>query len=262
MNVAANFNGKPGASRSILIVLTSKSRNPDFATMLAIFDGVARLKAMGHDARFICEIGNADLAGARNTLFALAYANGFDEEILIDADVSWEPGDLERLLSWPVELVLGAYPKRADDAGYPIRNKPGARTVIDPVTRQPDPNGLLPIDGGPTGFMRITRACMEKMVKAFEDQWYEDERAPNRKAWNVFQFAVRNNKRVTEDMFFCENFRRIGGEVWVDPNLTLHHHGDKTYSGRYADHLARMIQYEADKQASTIGIGNLLDAKE
>lgn len=257
MNPPANFNGRAGAL-AVLIVVVSKSRTPDIETMMGIFDAVARLRAAGHGVMFGQEIGNADLAGARNTVFAAAYKGGFTHLLFVDADVSWEPGAVDKLLSWPVELVLGAYPKRADDAGYPVRTKPGCREIIDPVTRKPDPNGLLPIDGGPTGFMLIARACMERMVDEFEDQWYEDPRAPNRKAWNVFQFAVRNNKRVTEDMFFCENFRRVGGEVWVDPSILMHHHGDKTYSGRYADHLARMIDYEAKKAESTVGMGDLL----
>jgi hypothetical protein len=46
--------------------------------------------------------------------------------------------------------------------------------------------------------------------------------------------------RVTEDINFCRLWRDIGGKVWVDPHLTLFHHGGKSYEGNLAQHLAEI----------------------
>ncbi len=160
---------------------------------------------------------------------------------MVDADVSWEPGAALRLMSHPVDLVLGAYPKRSEGEGYPIRKLPGPVECVNPVTGQYHPNGLAKIAGGPAGLMRISRACIEKMITAHADTWYGQPQVENlRKAWNLFEFSVIDHERISEDMNFCRKWREIGGEVWVDPHLKLHHHGDKTYSGCFAEHLREL----------------------
>ena len=249
---------EPKPKGHILMVVVTHSRRLDFDVPLSLFEAVANLKMQGWDVGLAKHIGDADLAGARNMVFSQAYKGPFTHLLFVDADVSWEPGSIERMLSWNVDLILGAYPKRADNAGYPVRTKPGVRNFVDPITREPRPDGLMLVDGGPTGLMLISRACMDRMVNEYEDHWYEDARVPGRKAWNIFVFAVRNNKRVTEDMYFCERWRAMGGEVWVDPHLMLHHHGDKTYSGRFADFVAQVIEFEKKQAETTVSMADLL----
>jgi hypothetical protein len=89
------------------------------------------------------------------------------------------------------------------------------------------------------------------MVEAFGDLWYEDVRVPGGKAWNLFEFPVINHKRRGEDIYFCQRFSSIGGEIWTDPHLTLHHHGDKTYSGRFADYVRQVAALEKAEPTAT-----------
>ena len=49
-----------------------------------------------------------------------------------------------------------------------------------------------------------------------------------------FDTAVRENRYYSEDWTFCENWRDIGGQVWVDKRILLRHVG--TYTFDYATH--------------------------
>jgi hypothetical protein len=49
-----------------------------------------------------------------------------------------------------------------------------------------------------------------------------------------FDTAVRENRYYSEDWTFCENWRDIGGQVWVDKRVLLRHVG--TYTFDYATH--------------------------
>ncbi len=221
--------------------------------------------------------GSSDIEDGRNQLFTHFLNNpAYTHALFLDDDVHWEGNAIWRMVNHPVDFVLGAYPKRMDGEGFPISMLDEPIDFVDPITREPDPqNGLLRIAGGPGGMMRITRLAAERMVAARtaddqkrarilaalksadlaalgledgdmsvierliqEDGWYHQPVIPGtKKAWNVFEFTVRNHVRRSEDKQFCFNWRSQGGDVWCDPHLMLHHHGEKTYSGCFAHYL-------------------------
>ncbi len=257
MNAPPNM---PAPKGHLLIAIISHSRELDWEVPLSIYQCIYPLQAMGWHVNFATHIGDADLAGGRNMIFANAYLGPFTHLLCVDNDVSWKEGTIERMIQHPVDLVGGAYPKRSDNEGYPVRTNPKHRQFIDPVTREPRDDGLLLVDGVPTGFLMMSRNCLNRMVEAHKDQWYVDQRLPGGKAWNVFEFAVRNNQRVTEDFYFCEKWQAIGGDVWCDPHLTLHHHGGKTYSGGFAPYFRQAVANEAKREAETVGIMDLAKA--
>lgn len=184
--------------------------------------------------------GSSDIEDGRNQLFTFFYNNpAYTHALFLDDDVHWEGDAIWRLVNHPVDFVLGAYPKRAEGEGFPISMLDEPIEFVDPSTGESDPkNGLLKIAGGPGGMMRITRACAEKLVKAHPEDWYHQPCVPGtKKAWNMFEFTVKEHIRRSEDKNFCFKWREIGGDVWCDPHLMLHHHGDKTYSGCFAHYL-------------------------
>lgn len=187
--------------------------------------------------------GSSDIEDGRNQLFTHFYNNPqFTHALFLDDDVHWEGDAIWRLVNHPVDFVLGAYPKRADGEGFPISMLDEPIEFLNPATGEADPkNGLLKIAGGPGGLMRITRACAEKLVNADPANWYHQPAVPGtKKAWNMFEFTVKDHIRRSEDKHFCYKWRELGGDVWCDPHLMLYHHGDKTYSGCFAQYLHRV----------------------
>lgn len=182
--------------------------------------------------------GSADLEDTRNVLTSQFYmAKHFTRLLLLDDDVSWAPGAVERLVRHPVDVVLGAYPRRAEGEGFSIQTFPGPIECVDPTSGQPHPYGLIKVAGGPAGMMLLSRNAVETLVEAQADDWYHQPRVDGGKAWPLWEFDVVDHERISEDINLCRKWRRLGGDIWVDPHLTLHHHGKKAYSGQLARHL-------------------------
>jgi hypothetical protein len=52
-----------------------------------------------------------------------------------------------------------------------------------------------------------------------------------------FDTAVRENRYYSEDWTFCENWRDLGGEVYVDKRVLLRHVGTYVFDGQAQDKL-------------------------
>lgn len=158
---------------------------------------------------------------ARNQLAQEFMDGDADVLVFIDSDVSWEPGDLIRLASHPVDLVGGAYRYKSQDENYPVGwlGTPELWAV----------NGLLEVARMPAGFLACKRSAFEKMKDAYPERGYEHMGA---KAHAYFTAPFRDGSLFGEDAAFCEDFRAIGGKVYLDPELTLTHTGgNQSFTG-------------------------------
>jgi hypothetical protein len=52
-----------------------------------------------------------------------------------------------------------------------------------------------------------------------------------------FDTAVRENRYYSEDWTFCENWRDLGGQVWVDKRVLLKHTGTYVFDFQTQDQL-------------------------
>lgn len=254
-----NPQGLPHRKGSVLLVVTSLSRRPDFEVPFSVFGSLGPLHMAGWDVRFAKKIGCSDLCGARNANLAMAYVQGFDWFMMLDADVSYDAMAIRKLLEWNVDLVFGAYRKKTAQVAYSVRTKPGVRELVDPHTREARKDGLLECDGGPGGFMLLSRKCMTSLIEAHDDLWYEDKDVPGGKAWNLFRFPVRDHKRTGEDIYLCELWRDLGGDVWCDPHIRMHHHGDCDFEGTFADYFWDAVKREAEAKTANASMTLLID---
>jgi hypothetical protein len=98
------------------------------------------------------------------------------------------------------------------------------------------PDGLQEVSKTGTGFMLVKRHVFEKLnshpaVKPFNnDIGLPKELDKYLKTY--YDTAVRENRYYSEDWTFCENWRDLGGKVWVDKRVLLKHTG--TYVFDYA----------------------------
>jgi hypothetical protein len=102
---------------------------------------------------------------------------------------------------------------------------------------EPDSN-LIEVTKTGTGFLLIKRDVFEKLnahpaTKPFNNDIGLDP-VLNEHMKTYFDTAVRENRYYSEDWTFCENWRDIGGQVWVDKRVLLRHVG--TYTFDYATH--------------------------
>jgi hypothetical protein len=168
------------------------------------------------------------ISRARNTLTAKFLNNKDSTHLMfIDADIGWEPWHLLVMLNRDVDVIGGLYPMKSLPVKWCVNGFEGAQEGTD---------GLQEVSKTGTGFMLIKRAVFEKLdahpaVKPFiNDIGLPAELNPHMKTY--FDTAVRENRYYSEDWTFCENWRDLGGQVWVDKRVLLRHTG--TYVFDYA----------------------------
>ena len=186
------------------------------------------------------------ISRARNTLTAKFLNNKESTHLMfIDADIGWEPWHLLVMLNRDVDVIGGLYPMKSLPVKWCVNGFEGAQEGAD---------GLQEVSKTGTGFMLIKRGVFEKLnahpaVKPFiNDIGLPAELNPYMKTY--FDTAVRENRYYSEDWTFCENWRDLGGQVWVDKRVLLKH------TGTYVFDFQTQEQLYKDLHALSVANGN------
>jgi hypothetical protein len=173
------------------------------------------------------------ISRARNTLTAKFLHNKESTHLMfIDADIGWEPWHLLVMLNRDVDVIGGLYPMKSLPVKWCVNGFEGA---------EEGPDGLQEVSKTGTGFLLIKRHVFEKLdahpaTKPFmNDIGLPVELNPYMKTY--FDTAVRENRYYSEDWTFCENWRDIGGKVWVDKRVLLRHTGTYVFDFQTQDQL-------------------------
>ena len=168
------------------------------------------------------------ISRGRNTLTAKFLSNKESTHLMfIDSDIGWEAWHLLVLLNRDVDVIGGLYPMKSMPVKWCVNGFEGAET---------GPDHLQEVTKTGTGFLLIKREVFEKLnahpaVRPFvNDIGLPSELNPYMKTY--FDTAVREGRYYSEDWTFCENWRDLGGKVWVDKRVLLKHTG--TYVFDYA----------------------------
>lgn len=169
---------------------------------------------------------------ARNQILSHFRQSGCDELVFIDADVSFEPESLLRLVKHDRDVVAGVYPKRSlHDLEFPVVVEQGVELWRDNA-------GLVEVAGAPTGFMKIKRHVIEKMAKvnAHRNYYLNYSKPGDVPMTIIFERTFENGTRFSGDLSFCRAWRKMGGKVFVDPEMHLTHTGEAQFSGTLGDY--------------------------
>lgn len=166
------------------------------------------------------------ISRGRNTLTA-RFLNNKDTTHLffIDADIGFEPWHVLTVLNHDKDVVCGLYPMKSLPLKWVVNGVPGE----DGKEQPPRDDYLIEVSKSGTGFMCIKQHVFEELkkhpaVKPFNN----DIGLPpelDQYMYTYFDSAVRENRYYSEDWTFCENWRDLGGKVWVDSRVLLKHTG-------------------------------------
>jgi hypothetical protein len=205
---------------------------------------------------------------ARNNLIAKAMSDTTVTHMLfIDADITWSPIDIFKLILADKSIVGGIYPIKNYDwkkLNNPTKNVPAEwvqtknasqlKTAIsdeDMIQHKmmrynlnylsntlEITNNLARIKHLATGFMMIQRQTIEKMSRAFPSTKYVDdvgflEGSENDYAYALFDCGVEDGHYCSEDWLFCTRWSKMGGDVWADVTINLNHTGIEDFKGSY-----------------------------
>ena len=165
------------------------------------------------------------ISRARNTLTA-KFLDMPDATHLffVDADIGWEPWHLLVLLNRDVDVIGGLYPMKTMPIKWVVNGFEGAEEGTD---------GLQEVSKAGTGFLLMKKHVFAKMnshpaVKQYKNDIGLDPRYEQHLK-TYFDTAVRQNRYYSEDWTFCENWRDMGGKIWVDKRVLLRHSGSYVF---------------------------------
>jgi hypothetical protein len=189
------------------------------------------------------------ISRARNTLTAkFLYNKDSTHLMFIDADIGWEPWHLLVMLNAQKDVIGGLYPMKSLPVKWCVNGFEGAETSEDGTLQEVSKTG--------TGFMLIKRDVFEKLnahpaTKPFmNDIGLPAELNPYMKTY--FDTAVRENRYYSEDWTFCENWRDLGGQVWVDKRVLLKHTGTYVFDFQTQDQLYKDLHNLALQNGSAL----------
>ncbi len=209
-------------------------------------------------------LGNdALITRSRNTLVSSFLNDSTATHLLfVDADISFEPEQVTRMLKADKDVVAGMYPIKALDWDI-TRLRP-------PHSRESDEESALHYVGTPligdeaqwdddfvtasyagTGLILIKRAVIERLIAAYPELQYGAIHSyPRTNRTPATQYALfecmidaDTGLYLSEDYAFCQRWRAIGGEIWLDTAGKLTHTGPHSFPGNPAP------RYEAIRAA-------------
>jgi hypothetical protein len=222
---------KRARSRSVFMC-TPIARHPVRQYCFAMARTQVFLQQLGIRSYVQTVVGNSNLPRARNELVAAFLSTDFDDCLLIDDDMGFSPNDVLRLLASDQDVIGGVGVKKVacadkDPAKWCFRR-------LDGDIRQ-DAMGAIEVEAIGTGFLKITRAVFMAMIAAHPDWkrkgWENMPAAARAMYYRFFCFDPNDPDEVGEDIGFCREHRRLGGSVWLDPEIRLTHVGECEYSG-------------------------------
>lgn len=216
----------------------------DFA--MGLVRSVGLLRGLGFRVSVQAMFNESLITRARNNL-AVTFLKDttMDYLMFIDSDIGFGEQDILRLLLAERDLAAAAYPRKRinwpvyDQAVKTDKNKPEdyrGDFIFNAVGTAPNEDewGMVEVSHAPTGFMLINRIVFEKLKNVVQE--YEDViDGKIMKGWDFFKVGVGPNGRYTsEDYWFCNEWRGIGGKIYMNPYIELTHIGTYTFKGNLA----------------------------
>jgi hypothetical protein len=213
-------------------------------------DTIPRLLSAGIAFQYRTIPNESSIEKARNIMLQEFIDSPATHLLFIDADMGWAGSDVMKLLGHNKDVV----------AAVGVRKTEGPPTFCVNITeiKQCMETGLLAVNEVGTGMMLISRRCVEKMLEAYPSLRWRD-RASGKTFPHLFQFTNQPTgpdgapELWSEDYTFCQRWRALGEDVWIDQMVMLGHQGQKTFYGRMHDMLMdRMAEAQYSRKPEDI----------
>jgi len=187
---------------------------------------------------------------ARSTLVAAFLDHSPATHLLfVDADIAFTSDQFHRMLRFDKDFVAGLYPlKTIDWDAVPARVVSGEKldgaglsyvgTLLEPPERKVE-DGFATAKYAGTGFQLIKRNVFEKLIAAHPELRFKSIHALAREApkssnlYALFDCLIdpETGEYLSEDYAFCQRWRALGGEIWLDLKSKLTHVGSDNFKG-------------------------------
>ena len=189
---------------------------------------------------------------ARNHLVSYFMAGPCSHMIFIDADIVFPAESIVRLIAANKGVACGAYPLKTspEQEDFKRANKYVVNmSDLALVNDLSETQKVFTVADAGTGFMMIRREVFEimktehpelKYTSDYDRGLFKKSPSPDVEKGlrdNLYSFfdtmhdLDNDNAYLSEDYAFCKRWSKIGGKIWVDPDIKLDHIGKYTYRG-------------------------------
>ena len=196
---------------------------------------------------------------ARNVLLAYFLNSDYTHLMFVDADIEFQVDDILKLWMHNKEVCVGAYPKKGvnwshikeailmDPSKQHTAQQIGALgsdyainfQFIDKERKQVGvENGLIKLHDAGTGFMMIKRSAIDKLIKEYPEIKYNNDVQMGGvdlkdNFYALFDTMIDpvDKRYLSEDYTFCRRWQKMGGDIWLDPSISLNHYGSFCFQG-------------------------------
>ena len=205
--------------------------------MMSIFRLIEHVKKKNISATFYPIFWESLISRARNASAAEFLSGDHTHLLFIDADISFEPTDVDKLLEADKDVVCSPYPKKY----MKYESAKGGKELVDFAVSgkfAKISDNLYEIESVATGFLLIKRNVFQQMILKYPKIEYIndiDGYGQGRKMWNFFNVGVNplNKNYDSEDWGFCTAWRNIGGRVFARTDISLGHWGWHQFKGNF-----------------------------
>jgi hypothetical protein len=231
--------------------------------MLSVIRLISYAKSAGFDVSLRLLGYDALISRARSTLVAAFLDNPTATHLLfVDADIGFEPQQVERLLRLDKDFTGALYPLKSIDWDLiPQRCVTGGEAVphaalsyvgtFYPETdRKQDGDFVTGVYAG-GGFQLLRRNALRKMIAAYPQTHFRSvhgmpmsgargDTSHSANLYALFDCIIdpETGAYLSEDYSFCLRWRKTGGEIWLDTTSKLTHTGPYEFVG---DHSSRFL---------------------
>lgn len=216
----------------------------DFA--IGLVQTITLLHQLGYRVSIQAMFNESLITRARNNLAMTFMETDLDLMMFIDADITFTPNDVLRLILADRDFCGGVYPRKGINwegvarAAKADKDSPqdwACSYVFNAVGMEKgeaDEDGMIEVSHAATGFLLLKRKVFE--ILRPRTLTYEDViQGKKVVGYDYFKVGVGpNGKYTSEDYWFCTDWRDAGGKIYVNPYIRLGHIGSYTYNGNLA----------------------------
>lgn len=244
--------------KGILICVPAFGQSMCAATAQSLYNLGGYLTRHGI-ANSMCFMSAADIAEVRNLFLTTWYdghhKNLFSHMLFVDADMEFPAQLVADMIKFDKPLMGCLYARRSHPA-VAVGRCFNTDQTLDDVK-----HGFMEVQGVGAGVLMISREVVTKMIETFPEiidtkvdghpgQEMLGPGGASKRLIRAFDpFFSDNGLKLSEDLAFCERWRKCGGEVWANVNHLIGHIGPFNYAIRYADFLDNKAAEKAAAEA-------------
>lgn len=235
----------------IFIAMPCMMQTVNMSTLVSIYETTKMLQKYGIRNELKC-VAASEIDTLRNLFVTIWYdLTDFSHMLFVDADMGWPPDLVKDMIwfnnKWDSKLILGTI--------YAKRNAQKASCVgaikadHDDISKVKD--GFLPAEYVGGGVMLVSRAIVREMLEKMPElssglpsYMTGPDELPLKRFLRCFSKIQEPNMDLSEDVSFCERWKRCGGEIWANVRYHISHIGPFDHRIRYEGILEKRAEEE------------------